>query len=270
MPSPTIYFITGANRSIGLALVTELVKTKSDIHIFAAARTTSGALKELETKYPDKVSIVHFVAADEVSNRAAAKFVGDKFGRVDTVLAVAGIADFMGTVEETPADSMNEHYRINVSGCLTLFQAFVPLLQKSEAPKFVPFTSAAASLTAYIHLPMGYTCYCTSKVALNYLARRIHFENKWITCFPLSPGIVKTDMGKRDAFAKDEDPTDFVLPSAIANRAMDKTGALAQVQDTMAIEPDVAAKMLIDIVEGATRDAQGGEFINIDGQKIPW
>ncbi|KXN87625.1 Norsolorinic acid ketoreductase, partial [Leucoagaricus sp. SymC.cos] len=238
----------------GLALVTELVKTKYDVHIFAAARTPSAALNELETKHPDKVSIVHFVAADEASNKAAAKIVGDRFGRVDTVLAVAGAFSISVTVKSPHPRSHIKPLtglQINVTGVLTLFQTFIPLLQKSKAPKFIPFTSAVASLTAYIDLPAGYACYGTSKVALNYLARRIHFENKWITCFPLSPGIVKTDM-------------------AIACRTMDKTGTLAPIQDAMAMEPDVAAKMLVDIVEGATRDAQGGEFINIDGQKVPW
>ncbi|KAF9443951.1 NAD(P)-binding protein [Macrolepiota fuliginosa MF-IS2] len=251
MSSSTVYFVTGANRSIGLALVTELVKTKPNVYVFAAARTSTPALKELAANHPDKISVVHFVAADEASNRAAAKVVDDKFGRVDTVLGVAGISDFMGTAEETPADLMNEHYKINVTGILVLYQAFAPLLRKSDAPKFIPFSSGAASLTAYINLPAGYTCYGASKVAVNYVARKIHYENEWIICFPLAPGIVKTEM-------------------AIANRGMDKTGTLAPIQDAMAASPEVAATMLVNIVESATRDTHGGEFINIDGEKIPW
>ncbi|KDR74736.1 hypothetical protein GALMADRAFT_99006 [Galerina marginata CBS 339.88] len=251
MSSPTVYFITGANRSIGLALVTELVKKSPNVHIFAAARTSSPALKELTANHSDKITIVHFVAADESSNKSAAKIVSDKFGRVDTVLGVAGIASFMDTAEMTPADSMNEHLKINVTGILVLFQAFAPLLRKSETPKFVPFSSGAASLTAYISLPAGYTCYGASKAATNYVARKIHYENEWITCFPLAPGIVKTDM-------------------AVANRAMDKTGTLAPLQDAMGVTPEVAAKMLFGIIESATRATRGGEFINLDGQKIPW
>ncbi|KAF9448121.1 NAD(P)-binding protein [Macrolepiota fuliginosa MF-IS2] len=251
MSSPTVYFVTGANRGIGLALVTELVKTRPDVYVFAAARTSTPALSELAANHPDKVSVVHFAAADEASNKAAAKIVGDKFGRVDTVLGVAGISNFMGTAEETSADSMNEHYKINVTGILVLYQAFAPLLRKSENPKFVPFSSSSASLTVYIDLPAGYTCYGASKAAMNYLARKIHYENEWITCFPLSPGIVQTDM-------------------AIANRTMDKTGSLSTVQDAMATTPEAASIMLIGTIESATRDTHGGEFMNYDGGKIPW
>ncbi|KAF9443955.1 hypothetical protein P691DRAFT_371854 [Macrolepiota fuliginosa MF-IS2] len=93
---------------------------------------------------------------------------------------------------------------------------FVPLLRKSDAPKSIPFSSAAASLKAYINLPAGYTCYGASKAAANHAARKIHYENEWISeplyllglshlwlntmstaCFPLAPGIVKTEMGER-------------------------------------------------------------------------
>ncbi|PPQ65119.1 hypothetical protein CVT24_003010 [Panaeolus cyanescens] len=250
MSSPTVYFITGANRSIGLALVKELVK-KSDVFVFAGARKLSPSLEEVISSNSDKVAFVTYVAADEVSNQNAAKVVGDKFGRVDVVLGVAGISDYMGPAEETPAAAFNEHFRVNVTGILILYQAFASLLKKSASPKFIPFSSGAASLTAYIHLPAGYTCYGASKVALNYLARKIHFENEWITCFPLSPGIVQTDM-------------------AIANRSMDKTGSLAPVQDAMAVSPEVAGTLLVGIVESATRETHGGEFINLDGSKIPW
>lgn len=74
---------------VGLALVKELVK-KPNVYVFAAARTPSPALDEVVASHSDKASILHFIAADEPSNKAAAKIVGDKFGRVDTVLGVAG------------------------------------------------------------------------------------------------------------------------------------------------------------------------------------
>ncbi|KAF8873594.1 hypothetical protein CPB84DRAFT_1798234 [Gymnopilus junonius] len=230
MSSPTVYFVTG------LALVAELIK-KQNVYVFAAARHTSPTLKDLSIKHSDKVSIIPFVAADDSSNKAAAKIVGDKFGRVDVVLGVAGISNFMGTVEETPAEQMNEHYKINVTGILVLFQAFAPLLRKSNDPKFIPFTSGGASLTAFISIPAGYTCYGASKAAENYLARKIHFENPWIT---------------------------------IENRAADKSGTLAPVQDAMAVTPEVAATSLVSVIDSATRDTHGGEFINVDGEKIPW
>jgi len=157
----------------------------------------------------------------------------------------------MGPASETPVEAMQEHLNINVTGILVLFQAMFSLLKESKNPKFIPITSASASLTAYISLPIGYTCYGATKAAVNYIARKIHFENEWITCFPLSPGVVKTDM-------------------AISHRAMDTTGALAPIQDQMQITPEKCAALLISIIEESTREKDGGEFINVDGSKIPW
>jgi hypothetical protein len=45
---------------------------------------------------------------------------------------------------------------------------------------------------------------------------------------------------------------------------------LANLQDQIAVLPDVGAKMLVELINGATRETHGGEFINVDGSKIPW
>jgi hypothetical protein len=51
---------------------------------------------------------------------------------------------------------------------------------------------------------------------------------------------------------------------------MDSSGTLASIQDSIAIQTDVAAKMLMGIIDGSKRETHGGEFINIDGEKISW
>ena len=91
----------------------------------------------------------------------------------------------MGTVLETPPDVLQEHFNVNAGGSLVIFQATYHLLKAStKSPKFIPITSGIGSLTAYISAPLGYLAYGVSKAALNYLARKIHFENDWLSaCF---------------------------------------------------------------------------------------
>ncbi|TFK37008.1 hypothetical protein BDQ12DRAFT_724461 [Crucibulum laeve] len=254
MPPSTVYFITGANRGIGLALVGELVARQLDVTIFAGVRdvVAAHALRTIAEKHTGKVFIVKFVSGDVASNEAIAKEIQRKFGYVDVVIPCAAIGNYLGTTLETPPETMTEFLQANVIGVLVLFQAMHHLLKASKSsPKFVPLSSPVASLTAYISIPAGYTCYGVSKAAVNYIARRIHYENEWLICFPLSPGIVATDM-------------------ASSNRTMDKTGTLAPIQDAMQISPEEAARALINIIEGSTREKDGGEFINVDGSKIPW
>jgi hypothetical protein len=45
---------------------------------------------------------------------------------------------------------------------------------------------------------------------------------------------------------------------------------MAGLQDSLAIQADVAAKMLMGIINESTRETHSGEFFNIDGEKISW
>ncbi|KAF9465124.1 NAD(P)-binding protein [Collybia nuda] len=253
MPT-TVYLVTGANRSLGLAFVNEIASRHTDVAIFAGARDPDAAtsLKELQEKYPGKIHIVKFVAGDVETNQALAKLIKEKYGYVDIVIPNAATATYMGMVLETPPDVMLEHFQANAVGNLVLFQATHDLLKASKAtPKFIPISSAGASLTHYIHVPVGYVCYGASKVAANYITRKIHFENDWLVCFPLAPGIVETDMARE-------------------HRILDKTGILKPILDSAAISPAEAAAQLIGIIDNSTREKEGGEFVNIDGGRVTW
>ncbi|KAK0190216.1 NAD(P)-binding protein [Armillaria mellea] len=233
--APKVYLITGANRGIGLALVSELAARNSDISVFAGVRNPSTATSL------EEITIVKYISADEEDNKALAKEIETKHGHLDVVIACAGIATYMGSALDTPASELRDHLNVNVTGILVLFQSVYSLLKAStSSPRFIPISSAAASLTAFISLPAGYTCYGASKVAVNYIARKIHFENDWI------------------------------MNTARSNRVMDKTGTLAPIQDALAISAEKAATLLLGIVENSTREKDGGEFINVDGQKLTW
>ncbi|KAF9024456.1 NAD(P)-binding protein [Hymenopellis radicata] len=243
-PSTKVYLITGANRGIGLAMLNEIASNNADkdVAIIAAARDISSqAIADISRKYPGKIHALKYIAGDVENNKVLAQDIEAKFGHVDTVVAVAGISNYLGTVLETPVDQFRDHFEVNAVGVAVLFQALYNLLKSSKEPNF----------TAFIQMPAGMACYGASKAALNYIVRRIHFENEWLICFPLAPGIVDTDMSR-------------------LNRSLDKTGSLAQIQDAMSIPGETAARMLVGIVEDATREKDGGEFVNIDGTKIPW
>ena len=69
--------------------------------------------------------------------------------------------------------------QINVVGTLILFQAAYPLLKTStSSPKFIPMSSGGGSNTEGTPVPAGLLAYGSSKAALNYLARKLHFEHE--------------------------------------------------------------------------------------------
>ena len=63
-------------------------------------------------------------------------------------------------------------------GTLVLFQSTYPLLQASPTPKFVIISSGAGTISVGSQMPVGVLAYGASKAAVNYLARKLHFENE--------------------------------------------------------------------------------------------
>ncbi|KAJ3509435.1 hypothetical protein NLJ89_g5225 [Agrocybe chaxingu] len=234
MSATKVCFITGANRGIGLALVKELLLKNKDVSIYTAVRDPSASqeLKDLSDKFPGKVEIVPYVAADEENNNSLAALIRDKHGYVDVVIPNAGIATTMGFVVEVTAEEMREHVNVNAIASLVLFQVMFDLLKASKSiPKFIPISTAGAGLSSsYISAPFGMLAYGGSKVLLNYVTRRIHFENDWL--------VTK-------------------------GRELDKTGILKQIKVESERTPDEAAVIIVDIIENSTHEKDGGEFVDV-------
>lgn len=108
---------------------------------------------------------------------------------VDIVIANAGIAKVLPTVAQAQVSDMLEHFMVNAVAPALLFQAFLPLLRKSQRePKFVTLSTTAASIADMEQVPIPNAAYGPSKAALNYLTKKIHVENPDIIAFPISPG----------------------------------------------------------------------------------
>jgi len=248
----TVYLVSGANRGIGLGLVTALA-LRDNVVVFAGARNPAAAtdLQELVKKFSGKVHIVQLTSCDKGGNEAAVEEIRSIAGRLDVVIANAGIALFYGSALDTPADQMRDHFEINVVGTLILFQASYPLLKASTpSPRFIPISSAAGSITEGSAFPAGVLAYGSSKAAENYLARKLHFEHEGLICFPMNPGAVATDLSKI-ACEQDEGMQQFL-----------------KLHPVMPVEKTI--KGLLAEIDNATREKSGGQFVNFDGVRRKW
>lgn len=116
--------------------------------------------------------------------------------KLDLVIANAGISKYFGTAEMTPVKEMIDRFRVNSVAPLLLFQATCPLIHAAKAPKFVTFSSGAGSLGFMENLKVENTAYGSSKAALSFITRRIHFENPDLVAFSINPGWLQTDVSK--------------------------------------------------------------------------
>jgi norsolorinic acid ketoreductase len=137
-----------------------------------------------------KLITIKIDAASTTDAAEAVKILKSKYGisYIDVVIANAGVGKFWGPALTTPIGEFQEHFQVNATGTLVLFQAVHPLLEAAKNPKFVPIGTPVGSVTEMESYPLGSTAYGTSKAALHFLTRKIHFEHPNLIVFPLAPG----------------------------------------------------------------------------------
>ncbi|KAN0108851.1 aflatoxin biosynthesis ketoreductase-like protein nor-1 [Hyaloscypha variabilis] len=249
MSSTTNILITGANRGIGKGLLSTYL-TRPNHTLIAGVRdptsASSKALLALPRGENSKVILVKIDSLSQTDALAAVKTlkVEHNITKLDIVIANAGIANHWGQARVTPAKEMTDHFEVNVVGPLILFQATAELLDAAPAPKFFAISSAIGSISLQANFPLESSAYGTSKIALNFVLARIHFENPKILAAPVHPGWLQTEMGN------------------------DAATGVGMEQAPLSVEDGVNG--IIDKLDKSTREKDSGTFISFDGEHIPW
>ena len=196
----TTILITGANKGIGRALVEALLQRPNHTIIAAVRDSNSGAASELLKLTGGAGSKLVLVKIDSEIDTDPAQAIQELTSshgltKLDMVIANAGIGDYYGPASSTPAEQLRRHFNVNAVAPLTLFHTTEPLLKKSAVPKFFIMSSNLASISLLEHIPFPGTAYGVSKCAANFITRKLHCENDWLTAVVLGPGWVQTDMG---------------------------------------------------------------------------
>ncbi|CAO3692538.1 unnamed protein product [Rhizopus microsporus] len=188
--SPVI-IITGASRGIGKAATLQAL-TKFNAQVVAVARS-SDALKELadevSKEHRDRLELVVGNVTKEETAKKAVDCAIEKFGHLDSVIANAGVLEPIATVAEGSLEEWKRLYDVNVFSVITLAQAALPHIRKSQKGSIV-IVSSGAAMKGY----RGWGAYGSSKAAVNHLASTLAVEEEGVTTIALRPGVVDTDM----------------------------------------------------------------------------
>jgi norsolorinic acid ketoreductase len=107
---------------------------------------------------------------------------------IDLVISSAGICNHWGPVQDMDDSDMISHFEVNTLGPLRLFRATASLLKRSDDPKFVYISTELASIAGLENSSSLTTAYGVSKVAGNFLVKKIHEENDALISFSIDPG----------------------------------------------------------------------------------
>ncbi|KAI8645228.1 hypothetical protein BD408DRAFT_412016 [Parasitella parasitica] len=183
-----VIIITGASKGIGKAATLQAIG-KYNAKVVAIARSKD--LLDQLAKQVDKKDHLEYVAGDVCDEKVVYKAVNiaiDKWGRLDSVIANAGVIEPIAPVAEGPVEGWKRLFDVNVFSIITLVQAALPSLRKSKGS--IVIVSSGAALKGY----KGWGAYGASKATVNHIAKTLAVEEPDVTTIALRPGVVDTEM----------------------------------------------------------------------------
>ncbi|QUQ65984.1 SDR family NAD(P)-dependent oxidoreductase [Kutzneria sp. CA-103260] len=195
-----IALVTGGNKGIGLAIVTGLAA--KGFTVLMGTRDPAQTADELA----GDVRPVQLDVTSQHQVDALAQHVETEFGRLDVLVNNAGVhpllfrpLDHIPRPTEEIVEDYRNVYEVNVFAVVRMMNAFLPLLDKAEAPRVVNVTSMRGSLGepgAWAGQPS--MVYSSSKTALNALTAHYarEFAGTKLKINGAAPGHVATDFNQ--------------------------------------------------------------------------
>ncbi|MEM9293117.1 MAG: glucose 1-dehydrogenase [Acidobacteriota bacterium] len=182
-----VVVITGGNSGIGRATAEEFAREGAQLALFGRTEST---LNEVAEAVGGALTVVGDVSKLEDLDRLFAA-VRERFGRIDVLVANAGIAPFVPLPDVTE-EHFDQVFDINVKGLYFTVQKALPQLPDGAS---VIFTGSSVSYRGMA----GGSVYSATKGAVRTLARTLQAElaARAIRVNVLSPGPIETPIFDR-------------------------------------------------------------------------
>lgn len=196
-----IALITGANKGLGLETARQLARDHG-FEVLLGCRDQNRGEQAQELLQSEGLN-ARFVLLDvtgESQIEAAKTFVDETFGTLDVLVNNAGIMLEHDARTGSNLTTWRETFEINLFGCVAVTNAFLPLLEKSDAPRIVNVSAILGSLNEISKPQMKTwirTSYSASKAGLNAFTIALAQEKSG-SSFKVNaahPGWAKTEMG---------------------------------------------------------------------------
>jgi NAD(P)-dependent dehydrogenase (short-subunit alcohol dehydrogenase family) len=218
--------ITGANRSIGLELVKEF--SKKGLFVYLGTRDLEkgqAVVKELSQNGFQNIKAIQIDVTKPDTILAAANSVESEQGKLDILINNAGISGALPqSAFDTSINDIQNVFDTNFFGVISVTQAFLELLKKSESARISNITSGLGSLALHSDPNWKYynfkaTSYVTSKAALNAYTVVLAYELRDLPfkVNVIDPGYTATDFNHHSGPGSVESAASFIIKHTLTD-----------------------------------------------------
>jgi 3-oxoacyl-[acyl-carrier protein] reductase len=186
-----VALVTGGSRGIGRACCEALAEQGATVVVnYVKGEAQAREVADAITAKGGKAEISGFDVADTKATEAAMDDVIKRVGKIDVLVANAGIA-IDGLLLRLKDEDLTRLFDVNVKGALTCARVATKSMMKARTGRVIFLSSIVGEMGN-----VGQTAYAATKAALIGAAKSIarEFASRNITVNVVAPGFIDTDM----------------------------------------------------------------------------
>lgn len=260
MDTKKVWFVTGASKGLGLALVKKLLA--EGYSVAATSRNST----ELQQAISEESATFLPLEVDLVNENSVATAVSktiEKFGKLDVVVNNAGYGQ-LGTLEETTDLESRQNFDVNVFGSLNVIRNAMPHLRAQKSGSIINISSIAGMTGDFA----GWGIYCASKFAVVGFTESLAAEVKefGVHATVVYPGYFRTDFLTGSSLRTPKNEIDSYTAARQLQAAHEK-----DINGNQPGDPEKAALALLELVNMENPPVHlvlGSDAFKIAGDKL--
>ncbi len=186
-----VVFLTGASSGIGAALAIAIAKRGAVVGLLARRRDKLEEISRTIEKVGGRALIFEADVTDFEAVAAAANELRNQFGKIDILIANAGIGGNDRPTRNFEARALAKVIDINLKGAMNAVSAVLPQMLENREGHLV----AVSSLAGFRGLPKS-AAYSASKAGMNafFESVRLDVRDRGLFVTIIQPGFIKTPL----------------------------------------------------------------------------